>query len=134
MQVWVDVTAPRYWWQEMDTYTIGVTKQSASTMHTITKGYLTQEDFEAPIYVPSLDHLNNLIRYYMDGNLKGDKSIFMQIKNDLPEGFLQRRIMCISYAALQNMYHQRYTHKLSQWRTFLDIVVEGLEHSNFIAK
>jgi len=47
--LWLDITAPRYWWQQFDTYRAGVSKQSASTMHTMTRRALTQEDFEHSI-------------------------------------------------------------------------------------
>ena len=135
IQIWVDVTAPRYWWQEMATYTVGVTVQSASTIYTIAKGYLEQADFEQPIYSVIIDRLNGLVgRYNSEQDLIYKKMLFMQLKAELPEGFLQRRIMCISYAALQNMFLQRYNHKLPQWKMFLDIVVEGLEHPEFIVK
>ena len=33
--IWLDITAPRFWWQEADTYRLS-TKQSESTMHTMT--------------------------------------------------------------------------------------------------
>lgn len=37
MQIWLDVNAPRFWWSEADTYRVGSTKQSESTMHTLVK-------------------------------------------------------------------------------------------------
>ena len=49
IQVWIDITAPRYWWQQFDTYRIGVTKQSESTMHTLMREPLTDENFEGNI-------------------------------------------------------------------------------------
>jgi len=45
IQIWLDIKMPRYWWQEFDTYRVGVTKQSESTVHTVFKRELTQEDF-----------------------------------------------------------------------------------------
>ena len=58
--LWVDIDAPRYWWSEFDTYRVGTTKQSESTMHTITKRVLTPDDFETPILDATLDFLNEL--------------------------------------------------------------------------
>ena len=127
MVVWIDIVAPRYWWSEMDTYRVGVTKQSESTMHTITKRHLNQSDFERPV---ELDRINNLIDEYH--RIDSDKKSFLVwIKNTLPEGFLQRRIVCTNYKALQNIYHQRKSHRLPEWSVFCDSLL-GLEHSEFI--
>jgi hypothetical protein len=122
--VWIDVTAPRYFWQQMATYRIGSSWLSESTMYTITKRLLTQEDFEEPISNVVLEELNRMIDY---GSLN-------EVKNNLPEGFLQRRIMVTNYKALQNMYNQRKNHKLPQWHYFLDTVLSQIEHPEFIRK
>ncbi|MCK9195460.1 MAG: hypothetical protein M0P16_00585 [Syntrophales bacterium] len=112
--VWLDVTAPRYWWQEADTYRLS-SKQSGSTMHTIQKKHLEQYDFEAPIYPPTLLHLNALVSAYMESKSVED---LVRLKNELPEGFLQRRIWVINYKCLRNILLQRTTHRLPQWKAF----------------
>ena len=33
IQVWTDITMPRYWWSEFDTYKVGTSANSTSTMH-----------------------------------------------------------------------------------------------------
>lgn len=106
--IWIDITAPRYWWQQFDTYRIGITKQSDSTMHTIMKRPLTQEDFETPIPEYLLMLLN---AYIVQKN-------FDAIKNILPEGFLQRRVVCTNYKVIRNIIKQRETHKLKEWQVF----------------
>lgn len=116
--VWIDIDAPRFWWSEFDTYRVGVTKQSESTIHTITKRKLYQDDFEKPILDIYLEHLNVLIG-------KGD---IEAIKNALPEGFLQRRIICTNYKALRGILLQRRDHKLSQWHVFCDAILANVEH------
>jgi hypothetical protein len=129
--VWLDITAPRYWWQEFDTYRVGVTKQSASTMHTITKRTLEYDDFEM-IDGVVLDYLNEYIQAYQyetDPVRKHQK--FHMIKNLLPEGFLQRRVVCMSYKALQNIYQQRRSHRLPEWKQFFG-VLDDLKHPEFI--
>ena len=89
--VWLDITAPRYWWQQEATYRIGITRQSESTMHTILRKELTAQDFINSIPVQTLDRLNKLIK----------DELFEQLKNELPEGFLQRRIICTNYKGIQ---------------------------------
>ena len=137
MIVWIDVTAPRYLWSEMDTYRIS-TKQSSSTMHTITKRELNMSDFESWIPQETLDELNHQIKCYWNAisndPIYNKKDIFMNIKNLLPEGFLQRRIWCFSYKTLQGIYVQRYNHRLPQWRYFLDTVLSEIKFPEFIVR
>ena len=122
--VWLDVTAPRYWWSQFDTYRVGITKQSESTMHTIMRGRLDYEDFDGHIYYLTLSRLNELIA---DGDFDG-------VKNNLPESFLQRRIICTNYKTLKNVYRQRINHRLDEWQEFLQDVVLGLDHPEFIVQ
>lgn len=122
IMLWLDITAPRYWWQQFDTYRVGVTKQSESTMHTMTKRPLTQEDFEHPIPAETLAHLNQLIA----------EKDWKQVKWLLPESFLQRRIVCLSYMALQRMLRQRAAHKLEEWRAFIDQVLEQVAYPELL--
>lgn len=122
MMVWLDITAPRYWWQEFDTYRVGVTKQSESTMHTLMKGPLTQMHFEEGVDPGYLEYLNELIA-------SGD---FVRAKSYLPEGFLQRRIVCLNYKVLRNMMQQRRTHRLSQWRLFITSVINNVQWPDYL--
>ena len=106
--VWLDISAPRYWWQQFDAYRIGVTKQSESTMHTILKRPLTEKDFTEKIDKRIIEILNEAIS-------KGD---FEKVKANLPESFLQRRIVCTNYKVLYNIMLQRWKHKLEEWQYF----------------
>ena len=120
--VWMDIDAPRYFWQQFDTYRIGITKQSESTMHTMTARPLQQGDFEHPVPTAHLQHLNALIA---DEQWQG-------AKRDLPESFLQRRVICLNYMILQRMIRQRKTHRLAEWRTFIDEVLRQTEHPELL--
>lgn len=121
VQYWWSVTAPRYWWSEADTYKVATVAQSESTMHTIMHRELTQEDFERHISHPYLYHLNLLIKKYKETR---DKELFLQLKNSLPEGFLQRRIWQLSLAQMLNIYKQRKNHRLPEWKCVCDAFVE----------
>lgn len=120
--VWLDVDAPRYWWSQFDTYRIGVTKQSESTMHTLTKRELTQDDFETPIHPDVLGIVNIFIRH-------GD---LINAKAHLPEAFLQRRIVCTNYKALRGVVQQRATHKLPEWQTLIQELYAQLCRPHFL--
>ena len=121
--VWLDVSAPRYWWCEFDTYRVGITKQSASTMHTLSKTPFNQSMFERQIPQYQLNRLEDL-REKMD---------FIQLKTELPEGFIQRRIVCANYKTLKNIIGQRIGHKLNEWRIFINEVCNGVKHPEFIS-
>lgn len=116
ISVWLDITAARYWWQQFDTYRVGVTKQSESTMHTVLKKRLTMDDFEGGIHWLTLGRLNCLIR----------TKNFLQLKRELPESFLQRRVVCTNYKALRHIYWQRKDHKLPEWQYFFDKLIQEL--------
>lgn len=102
------ISAPRYWWSEFDTYKIGTVALSASTMHTLKYEPLTQESFSFPINDEYLKYLNE-IRINAD---------LTTLKAVLPEGFIQTRMVQISGATLKNMYNQRHSHPLFEWRIF----------------
>ena len=87
INAYVEINAPRYWWQEMDTYYVGrVTLASESTMHMQGKG-LSEEEL-------------------------------VKMKNELPEGTMQKRIVMLSYQTLRRIYKQRRKHRLPHWREF----------------
>jgi hypothetical protein len=124
--IWLDVNAPRFWWSEADTYRLS-TKQSESTMHFLCKQHLTQNNFEYSIEYDYLDFLNNRIDLYKEKIIS-----IAEVKNALPEGYLQRRIWCMNYKCFRNIYEQRITHRLPQWQFFCNIVLRSLEHPEFI--
>lgn len=120
--VWLDIKAPRFFWSQLDTYRVGVSKSSESTMHTILKRPLTQDDFDQPIGFWRLRTLNELIK----------QKDFLQLKNDLPEGFLQRRMVCINYKCLRNMIAQRQKHRLPHWRKMVDLIKAEVDHPELL--
>ena len=126
----LDINAPRYWWSEFDTYRAGVTKQSESTMHTLEKEVLTQECFEYPINEMYLDWLNDKL---MINRKNKEKNFIAKIKNDLPEGFLQRRIVTTNYKTLRNIYLQRKSHRLPQWKQFCEYIESRAKYFIYMA-
>lgn len=126
--IWLDISAPRYWWQEADTYRIS-TKQSESTMYTIQKRCLTQKDFQDKIHETTLEIINNRIQMYNSSKLIGD---LVQLKNELPEGFLQRRIWVMNYKCMRNILLQRTTHRLPLWKSFCSYIRQTIEHPELL--
>lgn len=124
IQVWIDVEASRAWWSEMDTYRVGTTKQSESTMHTLAKRQPTEDDFEVGT-MPIVIEAFKKVWEAAEGNIN-------VLKMNLPEGFLQRRIVCTNYKVLRNIYKQRRGHRLKSWDIFLDLVVSQIENPKFI--
>jgi hypothetical protein len=137
MVVWIEIKATRCWWQEFDTYRIGTTKQSESTIHTITKRPLTPEDFDNDVSCIFADYLNTMIYEYNnteDSDHERKKKLFKKIKVNLPEGYLQKRLVCTNYKTLRNMIWQRRNHRLKEWHTFIDGLKQQLKHSEILFK
>ena len=109
----LDVTAPAYFWPELDQYKVATVTQSESKMHTLLKNPITQECFERPIHPAFLG--------FLESQRKAKN--FSGLLNALPHGWLQRRILSCSAATLRNIIEQRRGHKLPEWGVFIDAVV-----------
>lgn len=124
MVIWAQVRAPRYWWQEMDTYRVGVTKQSESTMHTLMKTGVNGSMFE--------DQNDNCIETVQQRIDEGQPH--WRVKTALSEGFLQERMICMNYKVLRGIYRQRKGHRLPHWRMFLEQVLGGIKYPDYISE
>lgn len=134
--VYVDITAPLYWWKEFDTYKVGTVANSCSTMHKIADKEFTIEDFshehliDEPIYIhEGLD--NNEKRIIATGLLYDtifclnvfrkkfletkDKKYWWQMIQLLPSSYNQHRTVMLNYEVLANIYKSRKNHKLDEW-------------------
>lgn len=136
--VYMDVTAPMYWWKEFDTYKVGTVRNSCSTMHKITEKEFTIEDFSYEhldeFNFTDLKHivyiLNNMRDMYsLDSD--NDKFYWWQIIQLLPSSYNQRSTVMLNYEVLANIYHSRKNHKLDEWREFCKWI-ETLPHSELI--
>lgn len=123
IQVWVDITLPRYIWTEFDTYQ-HVNKISCSTMHTLMKQTLTPDMFEDGFNYIAKDQIDAMLAFIDDYSKTTDKAIKKNckyvVKSLLPESFLQKRTVNTSYMTLLNIYKQRKNHELPQWHTICD--------------
>lgn len=127
LPVIVTMTAPLYFWKEFDTYKIGTTSNSCSTMHTICDKPFELEDFSSEkLNDESIDILKSIIRklnalrnhYLIVTDVQRRKDIWWQIIQLLPSSYNQRRTISLNYAVLENIYTQRQGHKLDEWITF----------------
>lgn len=132
IHVWIYIQANRAFWSEYDTYQIGVEKQSSSTMHTLSKRHVTLEDFEDGCTFAAMNNLNMCIDDY-----NNEKSIFYhdvsRLKDNLPESWLQERLICTNYAVLSNIINQRQGHRLRYWKIHNDAILEQIEHPELLA-
>ena len=133
IQYWILIKAPLFWWKQADTYRVGISKSSESTMHKSWKSGLTQEMFETPIFQVTLNNLNNSIREYNSPIVKPDRKKYLEtlIIGNLPDAYLQTRLLNVNAKCLRNMYFQRREHKLKQWRDFCAWIKE-LPHCELI--
>jgi len=135
IQVWVDIEAPRGWWQEYDTYRVGVTKQSDSTMHTIQKRPVTMDDFEDGTDELIVERFNEILKEETNNflNVKRLKDFPLQkVKWNIPEGYLQSRVVNLNYKVLRGMFLQRWSHNLWQWQIFINEMREQLERPELL--
>ena len=120
-----DILAPLYWWKEFDTYKVGTTANSTSTMHKIHAKPFEIDDFSHDRLDDTgkemlLSIISALESAREKFNASKDKSEWYKIIQLLPSGYNQLRTCTMSYENLFNMYHARKAHKLSEWREFCD--------------
>lgn len=145
--VYVDITAPLYWWKEFDTYKVGTVANSCSTMHKIAAKEFTPEDFShehlfteenlryeaEPDSLKLLNTIINALNVYRLAYLEeGDKSIWWQMIQLLPSSYNQRRTVMLNYEVLANIYKSRKNHKLDGWSVGFMEWIESLPYSELI--
>ena len=149
--VYLDITAPLYWWKEFDTYKVGTVANSCSTMHKIAEKEFTLENFSCEhllsywgeekvnptIIYPCtpMQHLNQTIaclnvcrKKYLETK---DKKYWWQMIQLLPSSYNQKRTVMLNYEVLANIYKSRRHHKLDEWHTLCDRI-ENLPYSELI--
>ena len=152
--VYVDITAPLYWWKEFDTYKVGTVANSCSTMHKIHDKEFTLDDFSCEhlgvtvpaelndgemfqdLWIESLKRtiadLNIARDFYINeryDNLK--KKYWWQMIQLLPSSYNQKRTVMLNYEVLANIYKSRKNHKLDEWRELCQWI-ECLPYSELI--
>jgi len=118
----VNITAPVYWWREMDTYKIGTTLNSCSTMHKLQDTKLTIDDF-ALSSISDCDELNyeaeqtleSLCELINDINVTKSTERLRLAKQLLPQGYNMTGSWTGNYAVLRNIAQQRKQHRLTEW-------------------
>ena len=134
--VYVDITAPMYWFKQFDTYKIGTVANSCSTMHKIAAKEFTLEDFSCEhmddVTLDTLNYVITQLEYDRLHYLKTkDKKYWWQMIQLLPSSYNQKRTVMMNYEVLTNIYKSRRNHKLDEWHTFCDWI-EGLPYSELI--
>lgn len=123
IMVWVDITAPLYWYKEFDQYRVGVTTNSTSTMHKLTSKPITVDDFEiddsvwdydlyAEGFSATIEQCEKFRQYYVKTK---DEDYWRWLIQLLPSSYLQTRTVSLNYENILNMYTQRKNHKLIEW-------------------
>ena len=134
--VYLDITAPLYWWKEFDTYKVGTVANSCSTMHKIHDKEFTLEEFsyehlgaeEIDIYDTILFSLNWNRCKFIETK---DKTYWWKMIQLLPSSYNQKRTVLLNYEVLANMYKSRKNHKLDEWREFCEWIA-SLPYSEII--
>ena len=139
--VYVDITAPLYWWKEFDTYKVGTVANSCSTMHKIHEKEFTLEDFSCEHLYPEVREAfeNTIIKclnearktYNFLSDTPGKKDAWWQMIQLLPTSYNQKRTVMLNYEVLANIYKSRKHHRLDEWHTLCDWISE-LPYSELI--
>ncbi len=138
--VYLDITAPLYWWKEFDTYKVGTVANSCSTMHKIAAKEFALEDFSHEhLREDSIENLKRTIcllnEYRNEYNGIIDcgykKEFWWQMIQLLPSSYNQRRTVMLNYEVLANIYKSRKNHKLDEWKVFCK-GIESLPYSKLI--
>lgn len=131
--VWLSIRAPRYWWQEFDAYKVGITTQSESTMFTLGRDCLTYDECRDNLEEPSSAHIHALLLHAKRHREENSRETLVALKSILPEGWLQRRMVCTNYGALSTIYKQRKNHKLPHWQLFLSQLQSQLQFPDWLS-
>lgn len=135
----MDITAPLYWWKEMDQYKVGTVTDSCSTMHKIAEKEFTVDDFSHEhlldtgmwLLETTIDRLNKWRSVYVLGNQvyePKNKEIWWQLIQLLPSSYNQRRTLTMNYENVVTIMKQRSNHKLDEWRTLVNIFYWNLPY------
>ena len=151
--VYVDITAPLYWWKEFDTYKVGTVANSCSTMHKIHEKKFTLEDFSHEhLTKGSIEHLDDTIntlndcrywymrydamdekdRIHFDEPITCKEDIWWQMIQLLPSSYNQKRTVMMNYEVLANIYKSRKNHKLDEWSIGFMNWINDLPYSELI--
>ncbi|MCI7115554.1 MAG: hypothetical protein MR932_06220 [Treponema porcinum] len=137
INVTLDITAPRYWWAEMDTYKVGTVRNSCSTMHKVQAKEFERADFSCEHLdeesLAALDTLISVMNRARDrfNNCGRNKDDWWQMIQLLPASLNQKATVQLNYQVLQNIYFTRKDHRLDEWHTFCRWI-EELPYSQLI--
>lgn len=138
--VYVDITAPLYWWKEFDTYKVGTVANSCSTMHKIAEKEFTIEDFSCEqlenFWLVHLKETIKLLNEARDAyhwcNTDAKKEWWWQMIQLLPSSYNQKRTVMLNYEVLANIYKSRNNHKLDEWSVGFMDWIKSLPYSELI--
>lgn len=143
IQIKCQISAPLYWWKEMDTYKVSTVRNSCSTMHKILEKEFTMDDFSMDkmdvnscaysTMLEVISELNLLREFCLDHKPEDDvyKVTWYKLIQLLPSSYIQTSSWSGSYQTLRNIYSARKNHKLDEWHKFCD-TIEYLPCSEFI--
>lgn len=124
------ITAPIYWWKEMDTYKIGTVRNSSSTMHKLASTPITIDCFEEKdlVWNDTVVRLEQQRKLYNElveiKELEKAKEAWKILIVNLPESWLQTSVIDFNYETLRNIYAWRKNHKLTEWHQFCKVIEE----------
>lgn len=129
MQVWFSITATLEWWKQFDTYRIGVSKQSSSTMHTLDSGDILPEHLDIKAKEFANTHDMQIYLNYLQMLSKQSSRIKSKA---LPQGYLQEREVNFNYKVIRHIALQRFHHRITDWQKLLEEIINQIDYPEFI--
>lgn len=135
IHVSMDITAPQFWWSELDTYKVATTRNSCSKMHRVHIRPFELEDFthegcdEVDIAKDALINTINICEELrLRFNATQDKKYWRALIELLPEGYNMMATWDGPLATILNIIHQRKGHKLDEWHAFCDYCLDNIPY------
>lgn len=141
--VTMDITAPAYWWAEMDTYKVATTRNSCSVQHKGASRDFVYDDFtidniefenlellseeDKNSFNNVINTMNSLRQKYVETK---DYKYFRLLRQLMPMGYNYKATWSGSYETLMNIYEWRHNHKLSEWHVFCDEIIKNAPYFN----
>lgn len=129
IQVWFSITATLEWWKQFDTYRIGVSKQSASTMHTLDSGEILPEHFDIKAEEFESQYAMQVYLNYLQ--MLSQQPSRLKSKA-LPQGYLQEREVNFNYKVIRHITLQRFNHRIADWQKLLKEILSQIDYPEFI--
>ena len=117
-----DLTAPEYFWRQLDRYSFIDYVSSQSKMHSI-QTFPIREMCNEEVDEIVIKNLERLIK---------EKAPLRKILSNVPSGFMLTARMTTNILQLKTIFHQRKNHQLPEWQAFTQFIIRIFSGLGFV--